>query len=283
MPKLPPIPNLEHLKGQAKRLLSAQRACDLEAEARFAAYSVSSRTEASRTNPYRLADAQFVLAREYGFPSWTRMKAYIEALTEDAALNIHTSARDSSSHQHFVHELAEALLRWARERDTEALGARFATLPLRDILAARGHLVEMGRTHTVIDGLIEGLEHPKPRVRFNCAGALDHFADARCTEPLRRRLGDPTPRVRRAALHSLSCDACKLSPLTPVEDFIPIFIEMARYDSSVRVRRAATFTLETYCRDARVEATLRDLAASDPDRRISEAAQVALKRRETVR
>ena len=56
---LPPHPNLEHLKKQAKDLLQ-----DLKQQ-----------------NPaLKLADAQHTLAREYGFASWPKLKAYIESL-----------------------------------------------------------------------------------------------------------------------------------------------------------------------------------------------------------
>lgn len=56
---LPARPNLEHLKKQAKDLLS----------------------ELQRRNPgLQLADAQHALAREYGFPSWPKLKAHVELL-----------------------------------------------------------------------------------------------------------------------------------------------------------------------------------------------------------
>jgi hypothetical protein len=55
---LPPHPNLEHLKKQAKDLLH-----DLQQQ-----------------NPNsKLADAQYALAREYGFTSWPKLKAYVES------------------------------------------------------------------------------------------------------------------------------------------------------------------------------------------------------------
>ena len=55
---LPTHPNLEHLKKQAKDLLH----------------------ELKQQNPNsQLADAQFALAREYGFASWPKLKAYVES------------------------------------------------------------------------------------------------------------------------------------------------------------------------------------------------------------
>jgi len=56
---LPPHPNLEHLKKQAKDLLH-----DLK----------------QRDPALKLADAQHAIAREYGFASWPKLKAYVESL-----------------------------------------------------------------------------------------------------------------------------------------------------------------------------------------------------------
>jgi hypothetical protein len=52
---LPERPNLRHLKGQARDLLKSGAAASL-------------------------ADAQFSIARQYGFPSWPKLKAHIESL-----------------------------------------------------------------------------------------------------------------------------------------------------------------------------------------------------------
>ena len=54
---LPPNPSLEHLKKQAKALLAKLRQANADAT---------------------LVDAQHALAREYGFPSWPKLKAYVE-------------------------------------------------------------------------------------------------------------------------------------------------------------------------------------------------------------
>ena len=55
---LPDRPNLEFLKKEAKTLLESLQARDPAAQ---------------------LADAQFALARDYGFDSWPRLKAHVEA------------------------------------------------------------------------------------------------------------------------------------------------------------------------------------------------------------
>lgn len=246
---LPAAPSLEHLKGQARALLRAHHALDREAAERFAA-QIPGRVSSL---PLKLADAQFVLAREYGFPSWPRLKAYVAALPQQAPRQNAPSAR-----QRFVQELAVRLL--GASADPYALGREFARMPLCDILAARAELGQARQLATVVDGLLKGLEDTRARVRFDCVGALDHFADARCAEPLRHCLTDPVPRVRRAALHSLSCDACKLSPLGVGLEFLPTLLDLASNDPSVRVRRAAVPMLGSYAGMAQVSDLLIDLA-----------------------
>ena len=69
---LPPRPNLDQLKRQAHELHRAHEAGDASARARVAAhYPAAPATLA-------LADAQFVIAREYGFKSWAKLKQRVE-------------------------------------------------------------------------------------------------------------------------------------------------------------------------------------------------------------
>jgi hypothetical protein len=63
----PVRPNLEQLKHQAKDLLRAFRRGDANALEDFREHQPNS------GNAVRLADAQFVLARSYGLPSWPRL------------------------------------------------------------------------------------------------------------------------------------------------------------------------------------------------------------------
>ena len=82
----PVRPNLEQLKHQAKDLLRAFRRGDAEAREEFREYLRIPTGEDSRfpglqkretwgtqMDEVRLADAQFVLARSYGLPSWARL------------------------------------------------------------------------------------------------------------------------------------------------------------------------------------------------------------------
>jgi hypothetical protein len=60
---LPERPDLDQLKRQAKELLAELR-------------------EREPGKEFALHDAQFQLAREYGFDSWPKLKAYVEGITE---------------------------------------------------------------------------------------------------------------------------------------------------------------------------------------------------------
>ncbi len=76
---LPDRPSLEHLRKQARALLRAYRRGEADARTRLATDTALQAT----TRP-RLADAQRVLAREYGFASWSALKAHVDALSLDA-------------------------------------------------------------------------------------------------------------------------------------------------------------------------------------------------------
>lgn len=76
--RLPARPSLEQLQKQAKDLLRQYRAGDEGARNRFTAAGSLQATLDRR--PATLADAQFVLAREFGFETWASLKRHIEAV-----------------------------------------------------------------------------------------------------------------------------------------------------------------------------------------------------------
>lgn len=69
-------PNLDQLKRQAKQLLNGFKSGDSEA---------IDEVNAHYNNPqiasFALHDAQLVIARSYGFDSWTKLKAYVDGVT----------------------------------------------------------------------------------------------------------------------------------------------------------------------------------------------------------
>ena len=81
--QLPDRPSLEHLKKQAKALLRAAAAHDPAAFARFGRLAALANTPVADlpTRGLALHDAQSVIAREYGFASWTALREEVEART----------------------------------------------------------------------------------------------------------------------------------------------------------------------------------------------------------
>jgi len=74
--RLPARPSLEQLRKQAKDLLKAFDARDAAATTRIRAIVL----HAEKPDAITLADAQFVLAREYGFESWAKLAHHVDTV-----------------------------------------------------------------------------------------------------------------------------------------------------------------------------------------------------------
>lgn len=72
---LPARPNLQQLKKQAKALLKGYQAREPEILRRIGEYHP--RWAESSKAQFALSDAQFVIAREYGFDNWHKLKAHV--------------------------------------------------------------------------------------------------------------------------------------------------------------------------------------------------------------
>ena len=92
-----------------------------------------------------------------------------------------------------------------------------------------------------LEAAIRGLRHPNPVVRRYAADLMDHFGNDTCVPPLLDLLNDPVPKVRRQAVHSLSCQRCKATPLSL--DYTDILIDKLLNDPNLRVRGEAAFGL----------------------------------------
>jgi hypothetical protein len=100
--RLPERPSLENLRKQAKELLRDYRGGVPVAVERV-------RSVCPRSEVIALADAQFVLAREYGFESWPKLVHHVASLQPSAPLAPFT-------------ELANDLVAACAANDAEALG-----------------------------------------------------------------------------------------------------------------------------------------------------------------
>lgn len=76
--RLPARPSLEQLRKQAKELLKDYRAGN-EAAVKRLNTVVTRLADQTQTKEVALADAQFVLAREYGFENWAKLAQHVEA------------------------------------------------------------------------------------------------------------------------------------------------------------------------------------------------------------
>lgn len=95
---LPPHPNLEHLKKQARALLRAHARGqqDVCAVLRHLKRFIDVSAEDILTADVTLTEVQFALAMEYGFSSWTALKAHVEGQKRyDHLLHVHCG--DSSA------------------------------------------------------------------------------------------------------------------------------------------------------------------------------------------
>jgi uncharacterized protein (TIGR03067 family) len=80
---LPARPNLDHLRGQAKRLLAQLADGDANAAQAFLEHLPAAKGRkpaALRASKFRLADAQSVVARQNGFASWAILARHVEQL-----------------------------------------------------------------------------------------------------------------------------------------------------------------------------------------------------------
>src|SRR5690349_2053320 len=84
-PRLPAHPSLEHLQKQAKDLLRAYRAGDP---------AVIEKLQPVASAGPRLADAQFVIAREHGFETWAKLKHHLESSRQSGPAEYQRLAAD---------------------------------------------------------------------------------------------------------------------------------------------------------------------------------------------
>ena len=141
--ELPISPNLDHLKAQAKDLLEAFRREDDEALERVTSSLPAARGATRRAlaaTPFALHDAQSVIAREYGFDSWTALRVHVAATAPPAAEMIRELLGPHLSLP-FPPEILQAAMAAAASDGPAAnvvLPAALPLLPLRNALLTVG-------------------------------------------------------------------------------------------------------------------------------------------------
>ena len=137
---LPARPSLEQLRKQAKELLKGYRADDPAAVVRFQSHH----PHATPEKGIALADAQLVLAREYGFPSWAKLKHHVESLQRPADFDEPLWGRDTWPFLAAVYRGDDAGVHQMLARDPSLASAEYAYLqPLH--YAVRGGRIGMVR------------------------------------------------------------------------------------------------------------------------------------------
>jgi len=164
----------------------------------------------------------------------------------------------------------------------EELALLVEHLALRDwVKAGEAERALLAAGPAGIEAVLAGMTHPSPRVRRACAGFMDHNGGDFCIAPLTERLlTDPVPRVRREAVHSLSCDRCKDSPLAM--DAVPLLLKVAQTDPNPWVRREAVYGLSGKAPDKRIIAPLRTMLAAETEPKLRVALHIALKHHDPV-
>lgn len=132
---LPPRPSLEYERKEARALLRRLRAGDGEVFAR--ARALHPTLDASHPERIKLADAQLVIAREYGFRSWPRLVRWFGDVERQLRARFRLDG-DRSSYE----ARARQIVTGQRERSTlagRAIAAyvpRFYGLPLDAVFAS---------------------------------------------------------------------------------------------------------------------------------------------------
>ena len=80
MPDLPSEPSLQQLRHQARDLQRAVRRGDQDALAEVAGRHPDGRPDGAAAAAFPLSAAQLVVARRYDFPSWVRLRRYVEVV-----------------------------------------------------------------------------------------------------------------------------------------------------------------------------------------------------------
>jgi hypothetical protein len=254
--ELPPRPDLERLRREARTL---QRAC-LAGDAAAAARLEAVFAEAPAVG-LPLTKAQTVIARDYGFASWPMLLAGVEARRGAA--------------QSDAQMLAEQWFALAAAEDLRPLGRALAVGKARKRAARAVMQSQPARYIAFQQALLRGLGARRDRVRFECAAALGTFGDATTRAPLARLMDDPVPRVRWMTMHALSCHACSETPGVLEPEYRDRIVQAALTDPSVRVRHHAAVGLGLM-RDVLAAPVLREVLARETDARLRRGATWAL-------
>jgi len=223
--RLPDPPNLEQLRKQARELLKACRAGD------SAALAEVRRFERNPSPDFALSDAQRILARAYGFDSWTRFKAFVDGVniarfmtavqegdiprvrsmlaSRPELVSMDSAGNDEHRAIHYAVLLRDAaMVRLLMEAGADA---RKGIFPHRDATSALA--LARDREYTEVVAIIEEVEQQR-RAEMSCSNATVSPLQDQISAAIRG--GD-----RATAIGLLECDlsllhACDRDGKTPL-------------------------------------------------------------------
>lgn len=146
--ELPPKPNLEHLKSQAKDLVDAHRRGEPEAFARIRAAvpAFAHRSDADiARSPFALHDAQSAIAREYGCVSWAELRTKVGAAAPEPSAGEAIAVAQALAAMRLPPGV-EAEVRAAIEQRTTEAGptpSRLPVLPVRNAVVFPGAMIPL--------------------------------------------------------------------------------------------------------------------------------------------
>jgi hypothetical protein len=135
---LPARPSLEQFKKQAKELVRYHRAGDASAFALIREFlpSLAGKTdEEIILFPFALHDAQSVIARQYGFPSWNQLRDHLESTANqlrpdssvEAKFKTICRAYEEGDYELFCSVMSEGMRTAVPKENFESAGMNLAT------------------------------------------------------------------------------------------------------------------------------------------------------------
>jgi len=271
MKQLPEKPNLRNLKNQAKALLKAHGRQDppaCETLRLLRRFSGASDPEILGSR-LALADAQYALALDYGFASWTRLKQHVETMQDEA-----TAAR-------------------ARELVAKATAIYTSKGPSSDSTGSEwdrarrnltGEFLKAGEAGSLAD--VELSRSENARTRREAAVRFGIRRDTRSKEQLALMLHDRSGVVRRTVLRWYAAAVHPESPRDPIgavrvpaneipPGLAPVLPMVGDTNAEVRLTAVHALASYTHLDDAGVDDALRR-ALEDPKHKVHHAAAKAL-------